>query len=107
MNDLRNQKVAFIDKLKDADVLGEDSILCIVEGDSAGESIINGRDYKKYGVLKLRGKMKNGLKEKDDKEYYSNKEIELLIYALGIDVNNYNPKKLRYGKIAICVDADK
>lgn len=106
MNDLRNQKVAFIDKLKDADVLGEDSILCIVEGDSAGESIINGRDYKKYGVLKLRGKMKNGLKEKDDKEYYSNKEIELLIYALGIDVNNYNPKKLRYGKIAICVDAD-
>lgn len=52
-------------------------------------------------------KMKNGLKEKDDKEYYSNKEIELLIYALGIDVNNYNPKKLRYGKIAICVDADK
>lgn len=106
MNDLRNQKVAFIDKLKDADVLGEDSILCIVEGDSAGESIINGRDYKKYGVLKLRGKMKNGLKEKDDKEYYSNKEIELIIYALGIDVNNYNPKKLRYGKIAICVDAD-
>lgn len=56
MNDLRNQKVAFIDKLKDADVLGEDSILCIVEGDSAGESIINGRDYKKYGVLKLRGR---------------------------------------------------
>lgn len=106
MNDLRNQKVAFIDKLKDADVLGEDSILCIVEGDSAGESIINGRDYKKYGVVKLRGKMKNGLKEKDDKEYYSNKEIELIIYALGIDVNNYNPKKLRYGKIAICVDAD-
>ena len=106
MNELRNQKVAFIDKLNDADVLGEDSILCVVEGDSAGESIIIGRDYKKYGVIKLRGKMKNGLKEKNDEKYYNNKEIELLIYALGIDINNYNPKKLRYGKLAICVDAD-
>ena len=106
MNELRNQKVAFIDKLNDADILGEDSILCVVEGDSAGESIIIGRDYKKYGVIKLRGKMKNGLKEKNDEKYYNNKEIELLIYALGIDINNYNPKKLRYGKLAICVDAD-
>jgi len=106
MNDLRKQKVAFIDKLKDADVLGENSVLCIVEGDSAGESIIIGRDYKKYGVLKLRGKMKNGLKEKDDEEYFANKEIELLIYALGIDPDHYDPKKLRYGSIAICVDAD-
>ena len=52
-------------------------------------------------------KMLNGLKETNDEKYYANKEIELLIYALGIDVNNYNPKKLRYGKIAICVDADK
>ena len=50
--------------------------------------------------------MKNGLKEKNDEKYYNNKEIELLIYALGIDINNYNPKKLRYGKLAICVDAD-
>ena len=27
-------------------------------------------------------------------------------YALGIDINNYKPEKLRYGKIAICVDPD-
>lgn len=107
MNDLRKQKVAFLDKLSDAENLGEDSILCIAEGDSAGNAIIAGRDTKKYGVMYLRGKMLNGLKETDDEKYYANKEIELLIYALGIDVNNYNPKKLRYGKIAICVDADK
>lgn len=106
MSDLRKQKVAFLDKLSDAENLGEDSILCIAEGDSAGNAIIAGRDTKKYGVMYLRGKMLNGLKETDDEKYYANKEIELLIYALGIDVNNYNPKRLRYGKIAICVDAD-
>ena len=106
MNDLRKQKVAFLDKLSDAENLGEDSILCIAEGDSAGNAIIAGRDTKKYGVMYLRGKMLNGLKETNNEKYYANKEIELLIYALGIDVNNYNPKKLRYGKIAICVDAD-
>lgn len=106
MNDLRKQKVAFMDKLSDAEYLGEDSILCIVEGDSAGEAIAVGRDTKKYGIMRIRGKMLNGLKEDDDEKYYENKEIELLIYALGIDINHYDPRKLRYGKVAICVDAD-
>lgn len=106
MNDLRKQKIAFIDKLSDAEELGQDSILCVVEGDSAGNAAASGRDTKKYGVMRLRGKMINGLKEDDEKKYYDNKEIELLLYALGVDPNNYNPKKLRYGKIAICVDAD-
>lgn len=106
MNDLRKQKIAFIDKLSDAEELGQDSILCVVEGDSAGNAAASGRDTKKYGVMRLRGKMINGLKEDDEKKYYDNKEIELLLYALGVDPNNYNQKKLRYGKIAICVDAD-
>lgn len=51
--------------------------------------------------------MLNGIKEDNDEKYFNNKEIELLIYALGIDVGHYDPKKLRYGKIAICVDSDK
>ena len=106
MTELRKQKVAFLDKLADAENLGEDSILCVCEGDSAGNAIIAGRDTKNYGVMYLRGKMLNGLKEDDDEKYYSNKEIELLMYALGIDVDHYDKKKLRYGKIAICVDAD-
>lgn len=106
-NEIKKQKVAYLDKLADAEYLGEDSILCIAEGDSAGNAIISGRDTKKYGVMYLKGKMLNGLKEEDDEKYYSNKEIELLIYALGIDLNYYDSKKLRYGKIAICVDADK
>lgn len=106
MTELRKQKVAYLDKLADAEYLGEDSILCVCEGDSAGNAIIAGRDTKKYGVMYLRGKMLNGLKEDDDDKYFNNKEIELLIYALGIDVDHYDKKKLRYGKIAICVDAD-
>jgi DNA gyrase subunit B len=50
--------------------------------------------------------MINGLKVDNDDEYYNNKEIELLLYALGINPDKYDPNKLRYGKIAICVDAD-
>ena len=104
--DLSKKKIAFIDKLSDAENLGQDSILCIVEGDSAGNAAAAGRDTKKYGILRLRGKMINGLKEEDDKTYYDNKEIELLLYALGINPSHYDPSKLRYGKIAICVDSD-
>ena len=105
MADIRKNKLAFIDKLSDAENLGQDAILCIVEGDSAGGSIAMGRDTKKYGILRIRGKMKNGLKAEDE-EIYQNEEIKLMLYALGIDINNYRPEKLRYGKIAICVDPD-
>lgn len=106
MTELRSRKIAFIDKLSDAEKLGQDSILCVVEGDSAGNAAAAGRDAEHYGIVRLRGKMINGLKEDDDKKYYENKEIELLLYALGIDPDRYDPKKLRYGKVAICVDAD-
>lgn len=105
MADIRKNKLAFIDKLSDAENLGQDAILCIVEGDSAGGSIAMGRDTKKYGILRIRGKMKNGLKAEDE-EIYQNEEIKLMLYALGIDINNYRPEKLRYGKVAICVDPD-
>lgn len=105
MADIRKNKLAFIDKLSDAENLGQDAILCIVEGDSAGSSVAMGRDTKKYGILRIRGKMKNGLKAEDE-ELYKNEEIKLLLYALGIDINHYRADKLRYGKIAICVDPD-
>ncbi len=105
MKEIRKNKLAFIDKLSDAENLGSDSILVVVEGDSAGSSIALGRDTKKYGILRIRGKMLNSLKA-DDEAIYSNEEIKLLIYALGIDIHNYNASKLRYGRLAICVDAD-
>lgn len=56
MADIRKNKLAFIDKLSDAENLGQNAILCIVEGDSAGGSIAMGRDTKKYGILRIRGR---------------------------------------------------
>lgn len=105
MSDIRKNKLAFIEKLSDAENLGQDAVLCIVEGDSAGDSVAIGRDTKKYGILRIRGKMKNCLKAEDE-EIYKNEEIKMLLYSLGIDINNYDPKKLRYGKVAILVDPD-
>ena len=105
MSDIRKNKLAFIEKLSDAENLGQDAVLCIVEGDSAGDSVAIGRDTKKYGILRIKGKMKNCLKAEDE-EIYKNEEIKMLLYSLGIDINNYDPKKLRYGKIAILVDPD-
>ena len=105
MSNIRKNKLAFIEKLSDAENLGQDAVLCIVEGDSAGDSVAIGRDTKKYGILRIRGKMKNCLKAEDE-EIYKNEEIKMLLYSLGIDINNYDPKKLRYGKVAILVDPD-
>ena len=106
MRDIRKNKLAFIEKLSDAENLGQDAVLCIVEGDSAGDSVAIGRDTKKYGILRIKGKMKNCLKAEDE-EVYKNEEIKMLLYSLGIDINNYDPKKLRYGKVAILVDPDE
>lgn len=105
MNEVRKQKLAFIDKLSDAEILGQNAMLCITEGDSAGSSVAMGRDTKNTGILRIKGKMLNTLKAEDEK-IFANEEIKLLLYALGVDINNYNPSKLRYGKIAICADQD-
>ena len=50
-------------------------------------------------------KMLNCLKAEDE-NVYANEEVKMLLYALGVDLNHYNPNKLRYGKIAILVDPD-
>jgi len=101
----QKRKVFSSDKLKDAEYLGQDSTLLIVEGDSAASSIAKARDYKKYGILAIRGKMLNCLAHPDDK-IFENEEIKLLLSAMNIIPNKYNSEKLRYGKIGICVDAD-
>lgn len=103
----RNQKkkVFQSDKLKDAEKLGEESILLIVEGDSALGGITQARDYTKYGVMAIRGKILNCLSNNEEK-IFQNEEIKLLLSALNIVPGKYNPNKLRYGKLAICTDAD-
>lgn len=101
----QKKKVFASDKLKDAEFLGEGSTLLIVEGDSAAASMAIARDIKKYGILAIRGKMLNCLNHNEEK-IFQNEEIKLLLSAMNISPSGYNAKKLRYGKIAICVDAD-
>ena len=103
----KNQKKKMFasDKLKDAEFLGENSTLLIAEGDSALGGLALGRDYTKYGIMAIRGKIINALSNPDEK-VYNNEEIKLLLSALNIIPGKYDSKKLRYGKLAICTDAD-
>ncbi len=103
----RNQKKSMItsDKLFDAEKLGPDSILLVVEGDSAASSISKARDYTKYGLMAIRGKIINALSNPEEK-VFQNEEIKLLLSAMNIIPGKYNASKLRYGKLGICVDSD-
>ena len=101
----QKKKVFASDKLKDAEFLGENSTLLLVEGNSAAASMAVARDVTKYGILALRGKMINCLSNPDEK-IFQNEEIKLFLSAMNIVPGKYNAKKLRYGKVAICTDAD-
>lgn len=104
------KKIINSDKLSEARILGQDSTLILVEGDSAGGSVANGRQKApngdRYGILALRGKAINALANPLDK-VLENEEVKLLLQAMGIIYGQkYNNKKLRYGKIAILSDSD-
>ena len=101
----QKKKVFASDKLKDAEFLGENSTLLLVEGLSAASSIAMSRDTTKHGILALRGKLVNGFSNTDEK-FYQNEEIKLLLSAMNIVPNKYDSSKLRYGKIGILTDSD-
>ena len=101
----QKKKVFASDKLKDAEFLGENSTLLLVEGLSAASSVAMARDEKKFGILALRGKPINAFSN-DDEKFYQNEEIKLLLSAMNIVPGKYDSKKLRYGKIGILSDAD-
>ena len=102
----QKKKVFASDKLKDAEFLGEGSTLLIAEGDSALGGLVQGRDYTKYGIMAIRGKIINALSNPEEK-VYENEEIKLLLSAMNIIPGKYDSKKLRYGRLAICTDADR
>lgn len=101
----QKRKVFASDKLKDAEYLGQDSILLICEGDSALNDMAQARDYKKFGLLGVRGKMINCLSNSEE-DIFQNEEIKLLLSAMNIVPGKYDAKKLRYGKLGICTDSD-
>lgn len=101
----QRKKVFASDKLKDAEFLGQDSILLLVEGLSAASSVAVARDEKRFGILALRGKLINSFSN-DDEKFYQNEEVKLLLSAMNIIPGKYDSKKLRYGKIGILTDED-
>ena len=79
--------------------------LFIVEGDSAGGSIIQIRDVRKHAVLPLKGKsIPNVITKKD---VLQNKEVQELITAVGTGIgDDFDINKFRYSKIICASDAD-
>lgn len=79
--------------------------LYIVEGDSAGGSILQSRDPSIHAVLPLKGKsIPNVITKKD---FLKNNEIAELITAFGTGLgDNFDLSKMRYSKIICATDAD-
>jgi len=79
--------------------------LYIVEGESAGGSILQTRDPSKHAILPLKGKSIPNVT--GNKNILQNKEVSELIMAMGCGIEpQFNLNNLRYDKIICATDAD-
>lgn len=86
----------------------EECELFLVEGDSAGGSAKEARDYKTQAILPVFGKILNCQKSVTRMSaLIKNSKIGLIIAALGCGIGEqYDYSKLRYHKIILFADAD-
>ena len=79
--------------------------LFLIEGDSAGGSLLRERNIYTQSVMPLKGKIINVLKN-DIEKVLANEEVKDLIKVIGGFGDNFNAEKCAYDKIIFCLDAD-
>jgi topoisomerase IV subunit B len=88
--------------LNDNHLYGEETMIFLTEGESAGACLVTARDPLRQAIYSLRGKPLNVHGMKID-QLYKNEEMFNLMNALGIEEEVSN---LRYQKVVLATDAD-
>jgi DNA gyrase subunit B len=84
----------------------EQTMLFLVEGDSAGGSAKQARDRRYHAILPLRGKILNTERIALPK-VLSNAEVKSIVAAIGGGMSaDFKAEEMRYGGVAIMTDAD-
>jgi len=107
MKTRKTRNVVLVEGLKDClsnDV--EEREIFLLEGESAGGTLLNARNKNIHAILPLRGKIKNVLRG-DRTAITQNKVLMNIFTAINVRPFSDNIDGLRYGKICVLADADE